>query len=288
MNKISKLFCTGLALLSQSMFLAFGASNIDEPQTKEHIEQSVISPENERKEESLAGTYVGSYTENGQTHGVSLEIVESNGINYATFSFYPLSYSKSKASGSFFMNVEKNEDGTYNFIQDEWVSRPGHYEMVDLLNCTLSDSSITGGVFVQSDNLPIKIGNLFVTTIDELYGVYRGSYTPGLIDQLLRITLTITKTNTGPVAYFYSKTPGSSNYESYTLRIVPCGVRGNYNFDTVISDAVISIAPTVGQILSCSLHNSILTGILSSYSNGCDQYPRKCMLLGQMVLHKIS
>ena len=145
MNKISKLFCTGLALLSQSMCLVLGTSNIDNTQTAKHIEQSMISSEKDHKEESLAGTYVGSYTENGQTHGVSLEIVEANGVNYATFSFYPLSYSKSKASGSFFMNVEKNEDETYNFIQDKWVSRPGHYVMVDLLNCTVSNSTISRG-----------------------------------------------------------------------------------------------------------------------------------------------
>ena len=268
MNKISKLFCTGLALLSQSMFLAFGASNIDEPQTKEYIEQSVISSEKDHKEESLAGTYVGSYTDNGQTHGVSLEIVEANGVNYATFSFYPLSYSKSKASGSFFMNVEKNEDGTYNFIQDEWVSRPGHYEMVDLLNCTLSDSSITGGVFAQSGNLQIQIGNLFVTTIDELYGVYKGSYHTGLLRTAFEITLTITKNRGIPQAYFYSTTQDKTEIESYALNIVPFGVRGNYNFDAIKENAYLPKWFVVGHILSCSLHNNILTGIISDVRGG--------------------
>ena len=285
MNKISKLFCTSLALLSQSMCLVFGASNIDEPQSEKHIEQSVTSSEKEHKEESLAGTYVGSYTDHGKTHGVSLEIVEANGVNYATFSFYPLSYSKSKASGSFFMNVEKNEDGTYNFIQDEWVSRPEHYAMVDLLNCTFSDSSITGGVFVQSDNLPIRIGNLFVTTIDELYGVYKGSYQTGLMRKTFEITLTITKVNGIPQAYFYSTNRNNQQIESYALNIVPFGARGNYNFDAINENAYLPKGFVVGHILSCSLHNNILTGIISDVYGGYD-YPGG--FLEQVALRRIS
>ena len=146
MNKISKLFCIGLALLSQSMCLVFGASNIDEPQSEKHIEQSVMSPDKTREEKSLSGNYVGWYKEAYYIHGLNLDISENNGDYTAVFSFYPLSYSASQGSGSFSMKVEQNEDGTYNFIQDQWFNQPDGYVMVDLLNCTLSNSTIVNSV----------------------------------------------------------------------------------------------------------------------------------------------
>ena len=257
MNKISKLFCTGLALLSQSMFLAFGASNIDEPQSEKHIERSVISSEKEHKEESLVGNYVGWYQENRRIHGMNLDISENNGNYSAVFSFYPLSYSAKQESGSFSMKVEKNEDGTYNFIQDQWINQPDGYVMVDLLNCTLSDSTIDGDVFVNSVSGSDKyeIGYLFVTTIDEkIYGTYESKFWDG--ESSHDLILTVEKLNGRPSAVLTSDILDTPlKYD-----IVPVQAHGNYNFIATEHPKASPRMTIAFDVMNCTLHGKVLTG----------------------------
>jgi len=261
MNKISKLFCTSLALLSQSMCLVFGASNIDEPQSVKHIEQSVTSSEKEHKEESLAGTYVGWYKEAYYIHGLNLDISENNGDYTAVFSFYPLSYSASQDSGSFSMRVEQNEDGTYNFIQDQWIDQPDGYVMVDLLNCTLSNSTITGDVFVRldSDIEKREIGYVFATTIEEeLYGKYESWFWDG--EKKHDLILTVEKLNGRPSAVLNSDALDTPiKYD-----VVPILAHGNYNFIAAEKPTVSPRMSVVFDALNCTLHGDILTGRIST------------------------
>lgn len=171
MKKIKKLFYTSLILFVQGMCTVLGVSGSEfsdvTPETRVEQVENVQSEKN--SEENLAGTYVGSYTDYSRVHGVTLKISEENGNYKAVFSFYPISYSESTQSGSFSMNVHKNHDGTYNFVQDKWISQPFGYEMVDILNCNLSNFSIKGDVCVNSDGCLVQIGNLFVTNTHDTY-----------------------------------------------------------------------------------------------------------------------
>lgn len=261
MNKISKLFCIGLALLSQSMCLVFGASNIDEPQSEKNIEKSVMSPDKTREEESLAGTYVGWYKEAYYIHGLNLDISENNGDYTAVFSFYPLSYSAKQESGSFSMKVEKNEDGTYNFIQNQWINQPDGCVMVDLLNCTVSNSTITGDVFVNSDSGSNKyeIGYLFATTIDEnIYGAYGSEFWDG--EKSHNLILTVEKSNGRPRAVLTSDTLD----KPLEYDIVPVFAHGNYNF---VAAETIRVSPRmqiVFDVRNCAVHGNTLTGIITT------------------------
>ena len=278
MNKISKLFCTGLALLSQSMFLAFGASNIDEPQTKEHIEQSVISPEKDHKEESLVGNYVGWYQENRRIHGMNLDIIENNGIYNAVFKFYQYSYSSDTSSGSFSMTIEKNKDGTYNFIQNEWIDKPDEYDMVDLLNCTVSNSTISGGVFLRSDSDIEKreIGYMFATTIEEeIYGKYESWYWDG--EKKHDLILTVEKLNGRPSAVLNSDALDTPlKYE-----VVPILAHGNYNFIAAPRPKISPRMSIVFDVRNCVVHDDILTGIITTIVLG------KEIMCGSLTMKKV-
>ena len=278
MNKISKLFCTGLALLSQSMFLACGASNIDEPQTKEHIEQSVISPEKDHKEESLVGNYVGWYQENRRIHGMNLDIIENNGIYNAVFKFYQYSYSSDTSSGSFSMTIEKNKDGTYNFIQNERIDKPDEYDMVDLLNCTVSNSTITGDVFLRldSDIEKRKIGYVFATTIEEeIYGKYESWYWDG--EKKHDLILTVEKLNGRPSAVLNSDALDTPlKYE-----VVPILAHGNYNFIAATRPKISPRMSIVFEVCHCVVHDDILTGIITTIVLG------KEIMCGSLTMKKV-
>ena len=166
MKKISKWFFTSLMLFFYSIYPILGTSDFNKQETDKSIEQTAISSDKVCAASRLSGTYVGSYTDYSRVHGLTLEISENNGKYKAMFSFYPISYSDSNASGRFSMNITKNQDGTYNFIQDQWISQPNGYEMVDIINCTLSNFSIKGDVCLNSNGRLIQIGNLFATEID--------------------------------------------------------------------------------------------------------------------------
>ncbi|MFD4431774.1 hypothetical protein [Nocardia sp. NPDC058497] len=91
---------------------------------------------------AITGTWVGSYTCNQGTTGLTLTVQPSGRTEFA---FYPLPTNPKAMSGRFEMRAT-TDSGRLEFQQVRWIERPGAYLMVDLQPTRHDDTVLSGNV----------------------------------------------------------------------------------------------------------------------------------------------
>lgn len=146
---------------------AWAEEPVTEPETEPETEESETEPEaateksgqigtTEQPAAGLAGTWKGSYSPNQGKTGCTLDIYEDNGKLRGTFEFYNLKEKSNSKEGSFTFTVEDLGGGEYLLREEQWIDRPGNYNMVSWY-VTLEGDSLRGSSKADGSGIAIEV-----------------------------------------------------------------------------------------------------------------------------------
>ena len=104
----------------------------------------------------IAGTWKGSYSPSQGKTGCTLDIYEENGRLRGIFEFYNLKGKSNSKEGSFAFTVEDLGGGEYLLREDQWIDRPGNYNMVSWY-VTLEGDSLRGSSKADGSGIAIEV-----------------------------------------------------------------------------------------------------------------------------------